>query len=84
MSALNPVLTVGDQVADSAIVHQELDRREARDCAADLFERVGLDPARTTSYPHEFSGGMRQRVAGGSRRGPAEHCPGAVTSDPRP
>lgn len=58
MNALNPVATVGDQLTDAA-------RARRRSCrsAGELLELVGIDPARDRSYPHQLSGGMRQRVA---------------------
>ncbi len=64
LTSLNPVLTVGAQIAESAIVHQKLSRAQARARARDMLELVGIpDPAtRAGQYPHELSGGMRQRV----------------------
>ncbi|MFN0160108.1 MAG: ABC transporter ATP-binding protein [Burkholderiales bacterium] len=64
MTYLNPVKTVGHQVAEALIVHRGLDRAGARAEVARLFERVRLpQPDRTGSlYPHQLSGGMRQRV----------------------
>ena len=62
LNALNPVLTVGVQIADVLEAHEGLRRRPALARAAGLLERVGLDPARASSYPHQLSGGMRQRV----------------------
>jgi oligopeptide/dipeptide ABC transporter ATP-binding protein len=64
MSALNPVFTVGEQVAEGLRVHEHLSRRAARDRAVQLLEHVGIpDPRRRLAqYPHELSGGMRQRV----------------------
>ena len=64
MTALNPLMTIGDQVAETVRVHRGLGRTEARGLAAETLERVGLpgamiSPAR---YPHELSGGQRQRV----------------------
>jgi len=63
-SALNPVLKVGDQIAEAAVVHQGLGRREARARAIEMLQLVGLpDPGeRVDQYPHQLSGGMRQRV----------------------
>jgi oligopeptide/dipeptide ABC transporter ATP-binding protein len=63
-SALNPVFTVGEQVAEVLRVHEGLTRPAARARAEALFRRVGIpDPAkRLAQYPHELSGGMRQRV----------------------
>src|SRR5207248_8668096 len=58
------VFTVGDQIAEAAIVHQRLSRRAARSRAIEMLTRVGIpDPAqRVDNYPHQMSGGMRQRV----------------------
>ncbi len=63
-AALNPVMRVGDQVAEVAIVHGERDRAKARRQAVDMLGRVGLPDAERQyrAYPHELSGGMRQRV----------------------
>ena len=64
MTSLNPVLTVGEQVAETLIRHKGMAKREAREKVADLLALVGLsDPEkRLSQYPHELSGGMRQRV----------------------
>jgi oligopeptide/dipeptide ABC transporter ATP-binding protein len=64
MTALNPVMGVGEQIAEAPQVRLGLGRREARERALDLMRRVGIpDPVRRyASYPHELSGGMRQRV----------------------
>ena len=64
MTSLNPVFTVGDQIAEAAIVHQGLSRRRARARAVEMLKLVGIpDPAeRVDHYPHQMSGGMRQRV----------------------
>jgi len=64
MTALNPVMIVGEQIAEAPHVRLGLGRREARERALDLMRRVGIpDPVRRyDSYPHELSGGMRQRV----------------------
>ncbi len=63
-AALNPVMQVGDQVAESFLVHEEISKKEARERVLEIFKRVGLpDPERVyKSYPHELSGGMAQRV----------------------
>ncbi len=64
MTALNPVLTVGDQVAEVVRVHTTLSRQEAWAQAVAMLARVGIPDAaeRARQYPHELSGGMRQRV----------------------
>jgi oligopeptide/dipeptide ABC transporter ATP-binding protein len=64
MTALNPVFTVGDQVAETMIVHGRATRREARARAVELLDavRIADAPARVRDYPHQLSGGMRQRV----------------------
>jgi peptide/nickel transport system ATP-binding protein len=62
MSALNPVLRVGDQFVDMMQAHERIRRRDAIRRAGDLLELVGIDRGRAAAYPHELSGGMRQRV----------------------
>lgn len=62
MDALNPVLTVGEQLGDTLRAHRAAGRVEARDRAAALLELVGIPAARLGAYPHQLSGGMRQRV----------------------
>jgi len=64
MTALNPVLTVGLQIEESLQAHTALNRRERRLRAAELLDLVGIPAAaeRLHAYPHEFSGGMRQRA----------------------
>lgn len=62
MNALNPVMTIGDQVVDIFTTHQRLSKAASRARAAELLELVRIDPARLRSYPHQLSGGMRQRV----------------------
>ncbi|MCP9944717.1 ABC transporter ATP-binding protein [Streptomyces somaliensis] len=64
LSALNPVLTVGDQLAEMYTVHRGMSRRDARARAVELMDRVRIPAARERAgqYPHQFSGGMRQRV----------------------
>jgi peptide/nickel transport system ATP-binding protein len=62
MNALNPVMRVGDQFVDAMRAHERIDRRRALARAADLLEVVGIDRRRARAYPHELSGGMRQRV----------------------
>jgi peptide/nickel transport system ATP-binding protein len=62
MNALCPVLTIGEQIADAIEAHERIKRPEALDRAASLLKLVGIDASRLRSYPHELSGGMRQRV----------------------
>jgi peptide/nickel transport system ATP-binding protein len=62
MNALNPVMRVGDQFVDAMRAHERIDRRRALARAGALLELVGIDPRRARAYPHELSGGMRQRV----------------------
>lgn len=62
MNALNPVLRIGSQVADVIEVHEGLERSAALERAGELLELVGIDRGRLASYPHQLSGGMRQRV----------------------
>ncbi len=64
LTALNPVFTVGWQIAEMFRVHRGMGKAEARKRAIDLLDRVGIPLAkdRVDNYPHEFSGGMRQRV----------------------
>ncbi len=62
MNALNPVYKVGDQIVEAIQTHENVDRKAAMRRAADLFDLVGLEPRRLSDYPHQFSGGMRQRA----------------------
>ena len=64
MTSLNPVFTCGDQVTEAIILHQNLDKKEAKKLAISLFKEVELpDPERIFStYPHQISGGQKQRV----------------------
>jgi oligopeptide/dipeptide ABC transporter ATP-binding protein len=62
MNALNPVLRVQDQILDAIQAHLKMPRSEAKEKAATLLDLVGIPRARLRSYPHELSGGMRQRV----------------------
>jgi len=62
MNALNPVLRVRDQILDAIQAHRRLPKAEAREKAASLLDLVGIPRDRLRSYPHELSGGMRQRV----------------------
>ena len=64
MTALNPVFTVGDQIAEAVRLHEKVDRRAAFDRAIEMLRLVGISDQkrRAKQYPHELSGGMRQRV----------------------
>ncbi|WP_081752498.1 ABC transporter ATP-binding protein [Kallotenue papyrolyticum] len=62
MNSLNPVMTIGEQIVDVLESHGYLRGREARDRAAELLRIVGIDPRRLDAYPHQLSGGMRQRT----------------------
>ena len=64
MTALNPVQTIGDQVAETILIHERTTRAVARERAAAMLDRVGLPQAQfaLSRYPHELSGGQRQRV----------------------
>ena len=64
MTSLNPVFTVGEQIAEPLMRHRAMPRRAALERAAELLDTVGIPMARArlASYPHELSGGMRQRV----------------------
>jgi peptide/nickel transport system ATP-binding protein len=62
MNALNPILRVQDQLLDAIQAHLKMPRREAHEKAAELLDLVGIPRSRLRSYPHELSGGMRQRV----------------------
>jgi len=64
MTSLNPVFSVGFQISEAVLIHQNLNRKAARDKARDMLERVGIPaPARRIrEFPHQLSGGMRQRV----------------------
>ncbi|MEV6637831.1 ABC transporter ATP-binding protein [Actinoplanes sp. NPDC051470] len=62
MNSLNPVMTVGDQIIDVFTTHRRMKRAEAARRARMLLELVGIDPKRTAAYPHQLSGGMRQRA----------------------
>ena len=62
MTALNPVMTVGEQIAESLELHQNLKPEEALEKAKEMLKLVGIAETRANDYPHQFSGGMKQRV----------------------
>lgn len=62
MTALNPVMTVGDQIAESIELHQDVTKEEAFEKAKEMLRLVGIPDTRAGDYPHQFSGGMKQRV----------------------
>ncbi len=62
MNSLNPVQRIGKQIMEPIILHEGAEPREARKRASDLLQMVGIPSRRIDEYPHEFSGGMRQRV----------------------
>ncbi len=63
MTALNPVLTVGKQIAEVIEAHEKISQqKKQRKKMDDMLTMVGIDPARAEDYPHQFSGGMKQRV----------------------
>jgi len=62
MNALNPVKRVGDQIMEPILLHENVEDEVAKKRVQELFSLVGINPNRIREYPHEFSGGMRQRV----------------------
>ena len=62
MSALNPVIYVGDQIAEVVRLHNDVSKAEAKQRAIEMMETVGIPGARYSEYPHQFSGGMKQRI----------------------
>ena len=62
MTALNPVKRVGDQIAEVIKLHQNCSNEEAGKKACEMLEAVGIQAERASEYPHQFSGGMKQRV----------------------
>ena len=62
MTSLNPVLTVGFQIEEAIALHQQRTHKQAERQARDMLKMVGIPQERSEDYPHEFSGGMRQRV----------------------
>ena len=62
MTALNPTMTVGNQIAEVILQHNDISNKEAMKRAASMLEMVGIPAMRYMEYPHQFSGGMKQRV----------------------
>lgn len=64
MTALNPTLTIGEQIMEGIMEHEKISRAEAKKAAVDMLKLVGISSpeARLKQYPHQFSGGMRQRI----------------------
>ena len=62
MTALNPVMTVGEQIAESIMIHEALKYEQAYERAKEMLALVGISADRANNYPHQFSGGMKQRV----------------------
>lgn len=62
MTALNPVLTVGDQISEVIRLHQKVSKPEGLRRAMEMMEMVGIEGGRCNEYPHQFSGGMKQRI----------------------
>lgn len=62
MTALNPIMTIGQQLAEVVIKHKKLGKKEALEVAAEMLEKVGVTRDRLNDYPHQFSGGMKQRA----------------------
>ena len=62
MNALNPVHRIGDQIMEAILAHENVSKQAAKDRMLNLLDMVGINPKRYNEYPHEFSGGMKQRV----------------------
>ena len=62
MTALNPVMTVGDQIAEVILRHQDCSKAEAQQRMMEMLDKVGISSDRAGDYPHQFSGGMKQRI----------------------
>jgi len=62
MTALNPVMTVGEQIAESVMIHEGVNKATAMEHAKQMLALVGISGDRVNDYPHQFSGGMKQRV----------------------
>ena len=62
MNALHPTYTIGHQIAEAILTHEDVSKHEALERAGKLLELVGIEPSKTNRYPHELSGGMKQRT----------------------
>ncbi|MBD5475040.1 MAG: ABC transporter ATP-binding protein [Lachnospiraceae bacterium] len=62
MTALNPIMTVGSQISEVLLLHNDYDKAQAKKKAIEMLEMVGIPAERYNEYPHQFSGGMKQRV----------------------
>ena len=62
MTALNPVMSIGDQIAEVITLHEKVSKAEAQKHAMDMLQMVGIRPERYSAFPHALSGGMKQRV----------------------
>ena len=62
MTALNPVMTVGEQIAEAVLLHEPVNKEQAMRHAKEMLAQVGISADRANNYPHQFSGGMKQRV----------------------
>ena len=62
MTALNPVMSVGEQITESVLLHNDCTKQEAQDRTIEMLQMVGIPAERYMEYPHQFSGGMKQRV----------------------
>ena len=62
MTALNPLMTVGEQIMEGLLLHNDYDKKQAEEKAKEMLEMVGIAKERSVEYPFEFSGGMKQRV----------------------
>ena len=63
MNSLNPVISIEEQMTDVMHTHTQISKDEAREKSIELLRTVGIHPSRLTSFPHQLSGGMRQRIA---------------------
>ncbi len=62
MTALNPIMTIGDQISEVVLQHNDFTKKQAEDRTIEMLEMVGITDVRYMDYPHQFSGGMKQRV----------------------